>query len=763
LRPRFPIRIIAGTRAATFFVLNHVHYRTILRVKRRLNARYHFILLALAPASGLYAAGCPVDPYLVAPPPGVESGFTADSASFTGEDAMIARGDVRLERGDQALEAPMLRYERAAGRVLAAEGLRYHRPGLSLRAEYADIRIDARTGVFENADFALIESGGRGHADRIESLDGERLRLLDTDYSTCAGDDKAWRLTANRIELDRGSGRGEAFGTVLRIRDWPVFYSPYLNFPIDDRRHTGFLTPTLGHSGKNGLELATPYYFNLAPERDATLTPRLLEERGLQLAGEFRYLSRRSRGEIAGEYLPDDDVTDDDRSLLSFRHEGRLTPRWAVAADYTRVSDDRYFEDLDNTLARSAQSQLERSLWLTAARPGVRFSLLAQAFQTLEDDRGDFGIEPYRRLPQARLSLLSPTHPWRAGLDAEFTSFRHDQTLEGLRYDLRPNLGWGIDRGGWYAEAGAAYRYTRYDLDLPPGDDTVVDRGLPSFTAETGLRFARRLDNGWVQTLEPRAFYLYTGYQDQDALPLFDTGVPDLHFERLFADNRFVGADRVGDANQATLAITSRFLDPASGRTLLKLDLGRIYGFRELRVHLPQRPTVGYGDRHSDLVANVEAEPWHHWHAGATATLDPDRERADRVAMRMGYRGEGATRVILGYRFYRDFRPDEAGTGFETLEQTDVSAVLPITARWKLIGRWNYSLDRRQSVETLAGLAYRPSCCWAVRAAWRRYLRNDQSDYDTAIMLQIELTGLGRFGDDIESELDRGMVTGYPD
>lgn len=727
-------------------------------------SRRHFILLALAPASAVYAAGCPVAPYLALPPPGAESGLIADSASFTGEDVMVARGDVRLERGDQVLEAPVLRYERGAGRVLAAEGLRYHRPGLSLRAEYADIRIDARTGVFENADFALTESGGRGHAGRVESLDGERLRLLEADYSTCAGDDKAWRLTANRIDLDRGSGRGEAFGTVLRIRDWPVFYSPYLNFPIDDRRHTGFLTPTLGHSGENGLELAAPYYFNLAPDRDATLTPRLLDERGLQLAGEFRYLNRRSRGEIAGEYLPDDDVADDDRSLVSFRHQGRLASHWAVAADYTRVSDDRYFEDLDNTLARSAQSQLERSLRLTAARPGVRFSALVQDFQTLEDDRGAFRTEPYQRLPQARLFLRSPTHPWRAALDAEFTSFRHDRALEGLRYDLRPRLGWGIDRGGWYAETEAAYRYTRYQLEPPSGDDAAaLDRGLPGLTAETGLRFARRLDNGWIQTLEPRAFYLYTGYQNQDDLPLFDTGAPDLHFERLFADNRFVGVDRVGDANQATLAVTSRFLDPASGRTLLKLDLGRIYGFRELRVRLPQRPTVGYGDRHSGLVANVEAAPWRHWRAGATAAFDPGRDRADRVALRAGYRGDDATRVTLGYRFYRDFRPDPTGTAFETLEQADVSAVLPIGMRWKLIGRWNYSLDRRQSVETLAGLAYRPSCCWAVRTAWRRYLRNDESDYDTAIMLQIELTGLGRFGDDIESELDRDMVTGYPD
>ncbi len=690
--------------------------------------------------------------------------LTADQATLDENGQASASGSVRLEKDGQALEAPELNYNRKTSRATAEKGLLYYRPGINLSAESADVNINEETGRFGNTQFALTENGGRGHAERVESLGAGMFELHVADYSTCPGEKKAWRLSAERIELDQQEGRGEAFDAVLRVFEWPVFYTPYISFPIDDKRHTGFLLPVIGLSGRNGFELATPYYINIAPGRDATVTPRLLTKRGVQLGGEFRYLNPHSVGRVVGEYLPSDSAFGSDRSLFQFEHVGRFGRHFGIEADYTRVSDDEYFEDLGSDLSSTSQSQLERALELTFAATGVRFSALVRNFQTLEDDRGTqtFRLEPYERLPQAQLSLKSPTAPLYVGLDTQFSNFQRDDSVDGLRYDVRPRLGLGTDRGYWYAHSEASYRYTRYALrDTPTGADDTLDRQIPSFSTESGLRFERLLQNGWLQTLEPRVFYLYNGFDAQDELPVFDTGIPDLRFDRLFSDNRFVGRDRIGDANQVTLGLTSRFIDPDDGRTVVNLNLGRIYGFSPIDVRLPQRSPIGFGERHSDIVANAEYAPLRNLYSSLTLQYDPEDARFNRGSVRAGYRDDAGRRLDVGYRYYRDFRAAsvQSPTGpFETLEQTDILLKLPVSQRLKLFGRWNYSLENSQSVQTLGGLEYRPSCCWAMRGAWQRFVRNQEGEYDTGIFFQIELTGLGRFGDNIEKLLDRDTV-----
>ena len=710
---------------------------------------------------------CVIEPVIAPPPEGAESSLTADNAVLDEQGVAHASGNVRLERGTQALQAPTLSDNRKTSRTQAPNGLRYYRPGVNLEARSADVNIDQRSGRFEQARYGLPDSGARGNARRVESFGSGRLQLTDADYSTCPGRDtaKAWRLTAERIELDRASGRGQAYDAVLRLFDWPVLYTPYIDFPIDDRRHTGFLLPTFATSSDRGVELAAPYYINLAPDYDLTLTPRVMTDRGLQVAGQFRYLREHAHGTALAEYLPSDTDYGDDRYLYELRHQGRLGEHFALGVDYTRVSDDAYFDDLSSQLSRSSQSQLPQRARLSFAAPGVRFAARVQEFQTLDDEDNNalFRLDPYEQRPQARLSLASPTAPLRIGLDAEAANFDRDNSVTGTRYHLRPRLSLATDRGGWYAHSQASYRYTRYRLDnVPAGVDERAQREVFGASAEVGLRLQRRLDNGWLQTLEPRAFYLYNGFDDQDDLPLFDTGVPDLHFERLFADNRFVGTDRIGDANQLTLGLTSRLIDPTDGRTVARFDLGRIYGFSPLDVRLPGRSPVGFGERHSDVVAGVEYNPWTTLHSGLVLQYDPDDARVNRAGLRAGYRDDAGRRLDIGYRLYRNYRPlDRRGgrAGLETLRQTDLLFTLPLTDRLAAFGRWNYSLENSRNVETLGGLQYRASCCWAVRGALRRYLRDDfdnnESDYDTAFLLQIELTGLGQFGDDIDTVLER--------
>lgn len=709
---------------------------------------------------------CTIQPIIAPPPANAQASLTADKASLDEDGVARASGAVRLEKGDQALEAPELIYNRDTSQATVNDGLQYYRPGINLSADSAKVNINDETGTFNGAKFSLSEQHGRGSANKVQSFGDGTYELSTADYSTCPGPKKAWRLSAKTIELDQNKGRGEAYNAVLKIFELPVFYTPYINFPIDDKRHTGFLLPKIGVSGSSGFELATPYYINIAPNLDATLTPRVLSKRGVQLGGQARYLTAHSTGGVTGEYLPSDQDFGADRDLISLNHIGRLGRHFGLRVNYTRVSDDQYFEDLGSNLSSTSKSQLEQAAEFSFAATGVRFSVLTQNYQTLDNDQNQtFLRAPYQQLPRAHLSLLSPTAPWHAGLDADFANFNRDDSVSGLRYDVRPRVGLGVDKESWYARSEASYRYTRYDLhDTAAGAERQPERQIPSVSAETGLRLERSLSNGWLQTLEPRVFYLYNGFDNQDSLPVFDTGVPDLRFERLFADNRFVGTDRIGDANQVTLGLTSRFIDAQDGRTVVKLDLGRIYGFETLDVHLPTQSPIGFGKRNSDIVGNAEYAPLPYLHSALTLQYDPGSDRFNRGSVRAGYRDKAGRRLDVGYRYYRNFRPLNAATNstspsrFETLEQTDVLVQYPLTQSLKVIGRWNYSLKKSQSVETLGGLEYRPSCCWAIRGAWRRFVHDDRGQYDTAVLLQIELTGLGRFGDDIDRVLERDTV-----
>lgn len=710
------------------------------------------------------AVACPIEPF-IEPPEGLsQATMTADSASLNEQGMANAAGMVRMEKLDQALEAPSLTYDRTTSRVVAPDGLKYYRPGLNVSAEYADVNVNDSAGVFNQARFTLPGNGARGAAEKVEILDPDNFTLDQADYSTCPGEDKAWRLGAERIELNRAEGWGEAHDATLRLFDVPVLYTPYLNFPIDDRRKSGLLLPVAGTSGSSGFDLAVPYYLNLAPNYDATLIPRILTDRGFQLGGQLRYLSEHHTGELAGEYLPSDSVYGEERALIQAEHQGRFSERFGVEALYSKASDDDYFDDLGSNLAQTSQAQLERRLEFDYVRDWLHAEVLAQTFQALEpdDENQVFRLRPYGQLPTARLALKTPTFPWQARLDIEAANFRREDSLEGERYHLRPSFNWLHDRQSWYVEAETAWDYTEYRLNNSPltNVEDNQDRSLPMASLKAGMRFERLFAGGLLQTLEPRLFYLYRDFEFQGNLPLFDTGTPDLHFERLFANNRFVGLDRLGDANQMTVALTSRILDPATGRAILKADIGRVIGFDELEVNLPQRSAFGYEDKHSDYVANLELAPTSRLFAGLTVQYEPDAGQLNRGTARTGYRDEQGRRIDLGYSFYRNFRPLDPFnplSDFETLEQTDIIVFTPITDRVRAFGRWNYSLDKHQSVESLGGFEYRPSCCWAFRGALRRFVRNSEGDYDTAIIFQIELTGLGRFGEDIESLLGRGI------
>lgn len=721
-------------------------------------------------AANLQGPACPAAaPPLSLPTSEQTSSLTADQASLSG-DIATAHGHVKLLRKGQALTAPYVRYDRKTGRATAHGGLRYRRQGLYVTAQRGWVNIDAHTGKFELTHYDDTDNNANGKARTFHAVGNNRYKLTQASYSTCPGTTKAWQMSARHLTLDRHAGRGIAHDVTMRLYGLPVLYSPYLSFPLDNRRHSGFLTPAVGVSSKSGFELTTPYYFNLAPNYDATLMPRIMSARGLQLGGQFRYLTHHHWGEFDGQVVPYDFKYGATRYLVHFHDSGQITPHIGVQAIYGRVSDDQYFQDFSNDLAHTSTSNLDRRIKVTAARPGVRLSVLAEDFQTLytpyTSAGGLYSNHPYRRLPQINLSILTPTAPLQFGLDTQLSRFRRRDSVNGDRADIHPRLIWGIDHGGWYTNAQVGYRFTHYQLsDLAAAgsnssdlyfnpDKQSINREIPSFTANAGLRLSRTLGNGWIQTLEPRIQYHYVGYQNQSNIPIFDSGSPTLSYDELFANNRYTGLDRIGDANQIALGVRSRFIAPNSGRTVASFDFGRVTSFRKLRVTLPYTRDTGYGTHGSDYLVGGSLAPNGWLHTEAVAQYNSHWSQLDRAYAITTIGHNNGYQVTLGYRYYRDYRSLGIGR-YETLSQTLIGVRAPLSSQVNLIGRWNYSLAQHQNVEALVGLEYHPSCCYALRLAFRQYVSHYHSGQNgslsSAVMFQFVLHGLGRFGNSMSS------------
>jgi LPS-assembly protein len=723
---------------------------------------YHRLLKGFAMTGLIFMAPvaqsspvCPVQPPAVAPAdvpatPGDAPRITADTAELLDVGKSTFQGDVRVEHNGRILEADSLFYDREKNDIDVTGPVRMQSGDMGVVARTGQIDLDSGQGEFGDAAFSLTNGRGRGGAKRLHNPETGVLELNDVSYTTCNPGDDDWLLRADRLKLDQNTNTGTARNTTIRFKGVPIFYSPYFSFPIGNERKSGFLVPRVGSSSESGLDVAVPYYFNLAPNYDATLTPRLMSRRGLQLVGEFNYLTVGSTGEVAAEYLPsDNEANDDTRHFTLWRHNALLSENWSFALDYKSVSDEEYFEDLDNTIGSSAENYLRRNanLHYQTSSGWLTFRGIMQDFQSLDRTLSNIN-EPHALQPQLQLDIRSPeTWVLQPGVSTEYVRFRRDTGEEGNRADVRPNLILSLDASSWYLKSEAAVRYTNYKLDnRPPGLESSFTRSVPSFTLDTGLRFERLTRKGKLQTLEPRLFYVNVPFRDQLDFPDFDAGEPDFEFGQLFVENRYSGIDRISNADQATLAITSQLIDPQTGIVGIKAGVGQIYRFEDTEVLIPGAVVTDL-DR-SDIVAATEIAWARNLSTALSLQYDPDDSRFDRGSVRMQYRPEKDSLFNVGYRFRRDL-----------LEQSDISFLWPLNARWRALGRWNYSLLDRQDVETLAGLEYQ-SCCWAMRIAYRRYLSGVQGEYNNGVYLQLELTGLGQLGDNFQRLLERD-VRGY--
>lgn len=657
-------------------------------------------------------------------------------------------GTVRLRQGDRVFSAESLSYNDASQVITVQSESLFRNRNLVVKSREARFDLNAESGVFLDTEFTLPGRAARGGSERVELERDGRAALDGASYTTCAPGSNAWYLEASKIQLDHAEGLGTARNARLRFFDVPVLYLPWFQFPIDDRRRTGLLYPTVGSFSGSGADVRWPVYLNLAPNYDATFTPRWLADRGLQPGLDVRYLFKRGQGSAHYEYL-DDRRYGQDRSLFRFNTNTLVNRRMSLETTYAETSDREYFEDLGGTLVSASTTHLEQTALLTYQAPAsYTITALVQNFQPIANTLTDVD-DPYKRLPQIRFRALTRNALFhtRAGIESEFVNFARDASIEGGRLLLAPYLQFEREATDWYVLGQADLHHTQYELSgIADTQDDRPERTLPVVSAETGLRFERLTDNGRLQTLTPRLFALYVPYEDQDTLPLFDTGEPDFDFVQLFARNRFSGEDRLADARHVAAAVTLRELDPYGGEPLWSASLGQMYRLETPRVGLPDLAPPERGA--TEFIGQFDWRLAPGWRAVTAAQWSPEEQNFERTQVGLRYRSPASLRRFnLSYRYRRDF-----------LEQADMSFLTPIAGNWSLAARTRYSLRDSRSRENFAGIEY-STCCWGLRVSWRRFIGDSTGDFDSGVYVQLQLKGLatvGAGGDSLlpEDEID---------
>jgi len=660
--------------------------------------------------------------------------MTIDSEEFQAPDNAPLRfaENVRVEHQDQVLTTRELLYDRQTGRIDLPSWLTYQDRVMHLRAASGWVETERKRGRFEQIDYRFARGEGSGSADVIELLSETRAEVERFDFTTCDPERPDWQLKAGRVDLDMDKGRGVARHARLEFKGVPILYSPWLSFPLDDRRKTGLLYPRLGVSSNDGLDLSIPWYWNIAPKQDATLTPRWIQDRGFLLATEYRFLTDGQRGQVEFEWLPDDRKKDRDRYFGQFNYTAGLAANWRFNADLKRASDDDYFRDFGGDLSDAAVQFLRSSAALQGSGSGWSLEMMADVFQVLDEAVLD-AREPYRRLPRVLLNIDRPVFKGvEFRLDSELVHFDRDQGVTGLRLDAHPRLRYNWLRPYGFLRPELGLRATGYALDGVEADADRPTRTTPIVSLDGGLIFERTTSGGRIQTLEPRVFYLYVPWRDQQNLPLFDTRELTFGFSQLFSPNRFSGPDRQGDANQLTTAVTSRLLSPKDGQSVLDFSLGQIFYFRDLEVGLDGSAARTEGT--SATLAEISWRPARALAVSAGLQWDFNERETEVAQLGLSYRGTGARQAVFGYRFRRD-----------RVDQVDFRLRWPLSANLNLIGRVNYSFQENEALELLAGFEYE-SCCWALRLMGREFIRSRESETRTAVFLELHLKGLGSLG-----------------
>lgn len=694
--------------------------------------------------------------------PNTPAEFTADRASRDENGIATMEGDVQMIRGTQIITSDILTYDENNKKAHASGNVRAEDTQIVIESQEAELHLNTDYAKAKDAKYKYKPQHARGSANSIERESVEFVRMENSTYTTCEEDDRSWILSADEIELDRTDGRGIGKDVLVKFKDVPIFYTPWISFPIDDRRKTGFLTPTIGNNKDSGFELETPFYWNMAPNRDAIIAPRLLTDRGVQLNTNFRYLYEKSFGQFDMEYLDDSDFNDD-RYLLGFQHKDYYIPKVELDLLYNKVSDDNYFEDLGEDIGLTSTVFLERHGNLRYRTNNWSFLSRAQYFQTVDETLAD-NDEPYERLPQLLATGNYFNLPGGLNLKStnEWTSFDHKSKVDGDRLHLSLELERPFENTAYFLRPGVRIRHTEYDLNRGDNLDDDPSTTVPTAFVDAGLIFERSMKNfANIQTLEPRLYYLNTPFENQDDIPTFDTAEYEFGFDQLFRNERFSGHDREGDADQISAAITTRVLDTEKGKEKFRASIGQIFYFRDRKVTVPNEPVED--EDTSEIAADLKVALSENWNAYGSTLYDPHDDHTERNSLRLQYISDNNLILNIAYRYRRkDIEPIDTITNERSnLEQSDISMVLPINKNWRAVGRWNYDIEESRELDILAAVEY-DTCCWKFRVAARRFNQNVNEDYNNSIQIQLVLKGLGQIGSKIGHLLE-SSVRGFDD
>lgn len=761
---------------------------------RRQFSRFSIALLAAGNATAATLAPLSVEPALLDSTP---TTITAESIRGRTDEEVVATGKVDLVRGDMRLQTDRLSYWQTPREVEAFGNVRFTRDSDQVTGPRMRIKLDEDTGFFEQPTYQITRgkvtrsstpevpsrqagsspsgraggaatalTAGYGEATRLDFEGEGKYRLHDATYSTCkpaSGERPDWYARIGDLSLDYNDEIGSGRNASIVFQGVPILYSPWISFSLNHRRKSGLLAPSIGSTSQSGIEYTQPIYWNIAPDQDATITPRFMSKRGTLLGGEYRYLEPTYSGALAGQILPHDQLTGTQRSSYFLTHNQDFGGGFSGDFSVSGASDNTVLSDLKNSTITVAQTNLLRQGLVNYAGGWWTASLMAQSFQTLQDPTLAPIVEPYQRLPRISLTAFRDDLPM--GLNfafaGEYVNFRNPTLVQAQRLTAYPQLSLPIQAGALYVTPKLGLHATRYDFDRRTNDTAEqFARNAPIFSIDSGVALER--ETRWfgtplVQTLEPRLYYLYVPVRDQSVLndparPVnFDSGIADFNFAQIFAENSYSGGDRIADANQITAMVTSRLLDPETGAETLRAAIGQRIYFATQHVGLPGE--LLRSDRQTDLLGAFSGLVFPKTYADLAMRYNPHIGRNERLNIGIRYQPDIGKVLNASYRYTRD-----------QLGQVDVSGQWPLLDNWNGVGRYTYSTQDRRVVETLGGLEY-DAGCWAARFVLQRFATVGQSS-NTAMMFQLELSGFSglEFGSNTKDLLKRsipgyGMIT----